>query len=175
MHRLLHNLPVLLPPLPPVPHPKLFLPAATTNNSARKLFFFPQDIFHALRKGFCRTILAAGGVQTPARPCAICPQRGLRGRVRARAVEQREEKRKTQSCCPRDEGALGDVQEGKSKPGRAAKSMEWGEGQKAEKLSGWGAAAGQEAGAGLGVREILRFLLMPVPFSLFLLFEGKCF
>lgn len=92
MHRLLHNLPVLLPPLPPVPHPKLFLPAATTNNSARKLFFFPQDIFHALRKGFCRTILAAGGVQTPARPCAICPQRGLRGRVRARAVEQREEK-----------------------------------------------------------------------------------
>lgn len=45
-HKLLHNLPVLLPPLPPVPYPTggeipiLFLPAASTNNLAGKLFFF---------------------------------------------------------------------------------------------------------------------------------------
>lgn len=30
---------------------------------------------------------------------------------------------------PLDEGAMGDMQEGKPKPGRAAKSIKWGEGQ----------------------------------------------
>lgn len=56
----------------------------------------------------------------------------------------------TQSGHPLDEGATGDVQEGKPKPGRAAKKLEVGRMQKAEKLSGWEGAAGQEAGAGLG-------------------------
>lgn len=32
--------------------------------------------------------------------------------------------------------------------GEQQKSMKWGEGQKAEKLSGWEGAAGQEAGLG---------------------------
>lgn len=59
--------------------------------------------------------------------------------------------------------------------GEQQKASSGEKGKQAEKLSGCGGAAGQEAGAGLGVRELLRFLLMPVPFSLFLLVEGKCF
>lgn len=178
-HRLLHNLPVLLPPLPPVPYPTggeipiLFLPAASTNNLAGKLFFFSQDTCYALSKGLWGTLLSAGGIQTPARALGHLPPAWVEGKGQGKGSGA--EGRKvgmTQSCHALDKGAMGDVQEGKPKPGRAAKKHEVGrrpKGREAEWLGG-SSRAGGRAGS-----ELLRFLLLPVPFSLFLLVEGKCF
>lgn len=43
-------------------------------------YFFPQDTCYAVSQGLWRTHLAAGRIQTPARPCAICPPAQVEGK-----------------------------------------------------------------------------------------------
>lgn len=61
---------------------------------------------------------------------------------------------------------------GELKPGQGSKKREGGRREEAKKSR----VAGGSSKAGAGQQSVLlRFLLMPVPFSLFLLVEGKCF